>query len=149
MAFSAAGFLYAFDIRSAAGKFVGRLAHFLRRIGAILRESGIRDRRVRGLFGDAISWSAPACFAHAPAAANSRVRDSGTRGQAPRATPISHSHGAKQRTLQRTRAMHALPMVPGICLRSRCKKRIAEHGHSKGSFHRKLRVAYRVDRKSV
>ena len=71
LAFYAPGLQDALHLRRAGGKFARRLAHLLRRPGAVLRESRIRDRHLRRLLGDSLSWPAPSPSAHAAAAAQS------------------------------------------------------------------------------
>ncbi len=58
--------------------------------------------------------------------------------------PFHLADVAQQRSLQRTRTMHALPLVLRIRLRGRRKKRFAEHGNSCRPQHRQLRTAHRV-----
>ena len=47
--------------------------------------------------------------------------------QSARPASVSHSHGAQQRSLQRSRPLYALPLVLRIRLRSGRQKRLAEH----------------------
>ena len=79
-----------------------------------------------------------------PLAAQSRIRDSRARRQAPGPASVPSAHAAQQRALQRPRTLHALPLVLRICLRSRRQERLAEHGDSHRARHRQLRTAHRV-----
>ena len=82
--------------------------------------------------------------AHAAAAAESRVRNSGACGETSWPASVPPADAAQQRALQRPRPVHALPMVLRIRLRSGRKERLAEHRDSYCAEHRQLRIAYRV-----
>ena len=74
-------------------------------------------------------------LAHAAAAAESRIRDPRARGKAPRPASLSSAHAAQQRSLQRPRSLHALPLVLRIRLRSGRQERLAEHRDSRRPQH--------------
>ena len=135
-----------FRLRSTYGsrrrQHARRLAHQLLRPRALLRKSRVGDRRFGRRLEQHLPRPAPPPSAHASAASEPRTPDSEACRRAPGPAPVRPSHAAQFRSLQRTRRLHALPLVRGLCLRSRRQVRHAEHGHPQGAPDGQLRTAH-------
>lgn len=81
---------------------------------------------------------------YASTSGQQRTRSARSCSKTPRLTPVSHSHAAQYRALQRKWRMHALSLVRRFRLRSGCQERHAQHGDSESTRLRELRVAHRV-----
>ena len=143
--YHAAGLSDAFHLRRARGQFARRLAHLLRRSGALLRQGRVRDRHLRRLLRHA--------------------RFIGPRKRPLPMPPLPPNRefeilepAAKRLGLHPFHIPMARNSVPyngrgpcmrcrwccRICLRSGCQERLAEHRDSHGAGDRQLRTAHRV-----
>ena len=88
--------------------------------------------------------AAPQAAAHAAASAEPGIPDAAAGRPAPGPAPVRYSDAAQHRSLQRAPALHAMPLVRGVRLRSERANRHAQHRDSRGAGHRQLRAAHRV-----
>ena len=133
---------HALHLRRGRRQHAGRLADHLRgsRAATTRRPSGRSAFRatIRNNIFHAPRKQAPA---HAAAAADREHRDSQAGGPTPRAASFRYPDAAQHRPLQRTRRLHALPLVRGFRLRGQCQVRHAQYRHPKGAGDRQLRTA--------
>jgi choline dehydrogenase-like flavoprotein len=83
--------------------------------------------------------------AHAATGADPRASHSGSGSAAARAAPFSHPYSAQHGPVQRTAAMHAVPLVRRLFVRGECQVRHAEYRDPDGARQRQLRATNRGD----
>ncbi len=94
--------------------------------------------------GEHLQGSARKAVADAALSSQPRASGSAPGRQAPGAASLRRSHAAEHSSIQRQGAVHALPLVRGLRLRSGRADRHAQHRDPQGARHRELRTPNRV-----